>query len=275
MTIGDAAVIDVRPLLPGEREALVHLLADLSPEEWQAPTACPGWTVKAVALHILEDDFGWLSRGRDGDHTALLDDTIDYREFVAQLDAKNQRWVDGAAGLSPRVIIDLLVWSGAQVDEYLTSLDVGAASRVIWAGPDAAPLWFGLAREFTERWVHQQQIRDAVGRPGLLDDEHLGPVLRTFLWALPHHYRDIDAAPGTTLVVWITGPGGGAWSLARQGEGWDLTEEEPDRRDAEVALSSDTAWRLLTGVLVPDAAVELRGDLAIAEPFVSARSIIL
>jgi len=55
----------------------------------------------------------------------------------------------------------------------------------------------------------------------------------------------------------------------------DLGEEEPDRRDAEVALSSDTAWRLLTGALVPDAAVELRGDLAIAEPFVSARSIIV
>ena len=275
MGLGDAAVVDIRPLLPGERRALVDLLAELSPEEWQTPTACPGWTVKDVALHLLDDELGWLSRGRDGDLSGLIDDTIDYRDFVGQLAAKNQRWVDGAAGLSPQVIIDLLTWSGAQVDAYFAEADLHAARRVIWAGPEATPQWFDLARDFTERWVHQQQIRDAVGQPGLTDDALLGAVLRTFLWALPHHYRDIVAAEGTTLVVWITGPGGGAWSLVRHAEGWELSEEEPDRRDAEVALSSDAAWRLLTGAAVANTAVELRGDLTVAGPFMSARSIIV
>ncbi len=46
------------------------------------------------------------------------------------------------------------------------------------------PLWFDLAREFTERWVHYQQIREAT-RPAGHDhqqDDYLPLVLRTFIW---------------------------------------------------------------------------------------------
>jgi hypothetical protein len=45
-------------------------------------------------------------------------------------------------------------------------LDLDALGEpVSWAGPDPAPLWLDCARDFTEYWVHQQQIRDATGRP--------------------------------------------------------------------------------------------------------------
>lgn len=276
MSLRDAAVLDVRPLLPGERDALVTLLGELSTEDWETPTACGGWSVADVARHLLDDDLGWLSRGRDGDLSGQLDESGDYRSFVRSLDEKNQRWVDGTRGLSPRVVTDLLRWSGEEFQRHVDGLDLDEPSSVIWSGPDPAPRWFDLARDFTERWVHHQQIRDAVGRPGLTDDEHLGAVLRTFLWALPHHYRDVAAPAGTTLVIWITGPGGGAWSLVCSGAGpWDLDEGEPDRRDAEVALTSDAAWRLLTGAEIADEAVELRGRLDLARPFLTARSIIV
>ena len=36
---------------------------------------------------------------------------------------------------------------------------------VNWAGPEPAPIWLDPAREYTERWVHQQHIRDAVRNP--------------------------------------------------------------------------------------------------------------
>jgi len=275
MPLDGAQVLDVRPLLPAERGELIDLLGRLSPDEWSAATACPRWTVKHIAVHVLGEELGWLSRGRDGDTSGLLDDQIELRAFVELLDAKNQRWVDAASGLSPRVVIDLLRWSGDQFDRYVDGIDLDEPSSVIWAGPDPTPRWFDLARDFTERWVHQQQIRDAVGRPWL-DDAHTGAVLRTFLWALPHHYREVPAAEGSTVAIWITGPGGGAWALVCIDETtWDLSEGEPDRRDAEVALTSDAAWRVLTGATVPAEAIELRGALHLAHPFLSARSIIV
>ncbi|HEX3202686.1 MAG TPA: hypothetical protein VHW42_12245 [Actinomycetes bacterium] len=37
---------------------------------------------------------------------------------------------------------------------------------VSWVGPDPAPNWLDVAREYSERWTHQQQIRDAAEIPG-------------------------------------------------------------------------------------------------------------
>jgi hypothetical protein len=88
--------------------------------------------------------------------------------------------------------------------------------------------------------------------------------------------RSSGRSQGSTVAIWITGPGGGAWGLVRVDETvWDLSEGEPDRRDAEVALTSDAAWRVLTGGAVADEAIELRGALHLAHPFLSARAIIV
>ena len=141
------------PLLTEERADFLALLASFGDADWVMPTEAGRWTVKDVALHLLDDALGWLSRGRDNDRSGLLDDTGDYRQFVAALDAKNQRWVDGASGLSHRVLRDLLEWSGRQVDQYCARLDPRAPSRVRWAGPGPVPVWFDLARDLTERWV--------------------------------------------------------------------------------------------------------------------------
>src|SRR5688500_19297292 len=61
-------------------------------------------------------------------------------------------------------------WSG-----FVQSVDIGAMGDSIgWAGPDPAPVWLDIAREFTERWVHQQHIRDAADRKSTrLNSSHL------------------------------------------------------------------------------------------------------
>jgi uncharacterized protein (TIGR03083 family) len=58
-------VVAVTHLFPPERASLVELLASLGAEQWQAPTVCLGWSVKDIALHLLGDDIGLLSRRRD------------------------------------------------------------------------------------------------------------------------------------------------------------------------------------------------------------------
>ena len=67
MELWQAPVDDVRPLLVEDRAELLDLLTALSADEWLHPTAAPDWTVKDIALHLLDDDLGWLSRGRDAD----------------------------------------------------------------------------------------------------------------------------------------------------------------------------------------------------------------
>ena len=188
MELRDHPVSDPREAIAREREEVIDLLAGLSAEEWVAPTEAGHWRVKDVALHLLDDELGSLSRSRDGDVSGLLPHDVDHDDFVRSLDAKNERWVAGAAGLSREVVLDLIRWTGRQVDDYFSSIDLDAPSGVIWASDGSVPRWFDLCRDLTERWVHQQHIRDAVGQPGT-HERLLPQVLSTFVWAFPHQYR--------------------------------------------------------------------------------------
>jgi hypothetical protein len=88
--------------------------------------------------------------------------------------------VVAARRMSPRLLRELLALIGSEVEAYFSSLDLKAiGGPVSWAGPDPASVWFDIAREFTEPWHHQQQIRDATGQPPLYDPYFLSPVLDT------------------------------------------------------------------------------------------------
>src|SRR6266851_1908008 len=82
MEIADLPLHDPRQSISNERQDLLVLLDDLSDSDWIAATDSGHWRVKDVALHLLDDDLGWLSRGRDGDLSGLLPTDGNYRDFV-------------------------------------------------------------------------------------------------------------------------------------------------------------------------------------------------
>jgi hypothetical protein len=226
--------LDVRPMLTGEREALLCLLRSLSSAEWRAETAAPGWTVKDLA--------------------------------------PNQRGIDGARGLSPRVVIGRLEWAGQQRDDYYASMDLLGDGRVSWASDGSVPSWFDIAQDLTERWVHQMQIREAVDRVEGYRADYLPVVLRTFVWALPHQYR-VTAPRDTTLEVDLSA--GGLWTLTCVGDGrWSLSEGSPYDPDCRVRFADDAGWRWLTGARVPADGMTFDGPVHLQEPLLRIRGIL-
>ena len=272
------AVID---LFAGERDALLDLLADLSDEQWRAPTVCPGWSVKDVALHLLGDDVGRLSRGRDGFMNPDFGSGLDLAKWsglVAAIDRQNAIWVEGTRRTSPRLLRELLRFTGELTEAYFRGLDpMAVGPSVDWAGPEPAPVWLDLAREYTERWVHQQHIRDAVGRPGLTESRWLAPVLATFVHGLPRALRDAPAPVGARVRLTITGEAGGEWLATRSADGWHLARPDSAAANAGVTMDQDLAWRLFTRGVDPEAAARravLTGDQALAERVLGTVSII-
>jgi uncharacterized protein (TIGR03083 family) len=242
-----AGRIHVLHLFPEERAALLDVLRSLSPDEWGAPTACAGWSVKDVAAHLIADDFGRLSRSRDDGYRVSWIDAPSFDDLVAAINAQNEQWVDAMRRLSPRVITDLLELAGAQSQAFFETLDLDALNGPVdWIGPDPAPVWVDLAREYTERWAHQQQIRDGAGRPGLYEPRLFAPVLDAYVRALPRAFAGVDAAEGTQVVVEITGDAGGRWSVVRRDGAWSLYVGGDGPAAATVTLDQETAWRLFT-----------------------------
>jgi uncharacterized protein (TIGR03083 family) len=234
-----------------ERQSLLQLLAQLSEDDWQRPTVCAGWTVKDIVLHVLGDDFGLLSRKRDAFDqftiTRVRPQLTAWDELVTFINENNALWVQATRRISSQLACTFLALTGEELYQYLTTLDPFAyGDPVSWAGPDPAPTWLDIAREYTERWVHQQHIRDAVDRPGLKDRNAFAPVLETFVWALPHTFREFQEEEGTRIHLLISGDAGAQWSLRREQGTWILGKIGSELPDAQVVLDQETAWRLFT-----------------------------
>jgi hypothetical protein len=138
-----------------------------------------------------------------------------------------------------------------------------AVLPVAWAGEERSVNWFEMAREYTERWHHQQQIRLAVDKPGIMERELYFPVLDTFMRALPFRYKSVDADEGALIKFRITGDAGGAWFLVRRGRGWELATEPAGRPASEVEFSQEIAWRIFTKGIAKEASrpqIKLTGD---------------
>ena len=249
-------------------EKLIELLRSLSASEWDAQTVAPRWKVRDVAAHLLDTVLRKLSIVRDAWYveTAQIQSP---RDVVALVNRLNEEGVTVYRRLSPRVLIDLLEIACEQSASFHESLDpcAPAAFGVSWAGETTSLNWFDTARELTERWHHQQQIRVAVNRPGIMTPELYHPVLDCFLRGLPYLYRDTDAPAGTLLLVEITGDCGGNWLLSRASHRWELVKESAAEPAARVTIPQEIAWRIFTKGIDGDSAraqVKTEGDERLA-----------
>ena len=261
--------IDTRPLFPRDRAALLDLLDGLSAKDWARPTVCPGWDVHDVLAHIVDDHVRRLSAGRDGHRGVPFADGETVPGYVARI---NDEFVRAMRRVSPRVLVDLLAVSGPRLDAYWATvrLDGPAGLDVSWAAQDLrSPAWLDVAREYTELWVHQQQIRDAVGRPGGDGPALLGPVVDTFLRALPKALDGCARPVGTCVRFDVTGPAGGSWAAVRGPERWApaAADDAAGGCAARVTTDQDTLWRLASRGITPEQARDrstLSGDDALA-----------
>lgn len=250
-------------LFPPLHAELLSLLRQLEPQDWLKPTVAVPWSVKDMAAHLLDTDMRRLSSQRDGFTPPVTEPPpATYRDLVNLLNRLNADWVRAAQRLSPQLMIELLDLIGPQLHHLFTTLDPLAPARasVAWAGESSSLNWFDIAREYTEKWHHQQHIREAVGAPLLTSRQWLYPVLDTFLRGLPHTYRDVSATEGTNLVISINGEAGGEWTLSKRRQSWQLYQGAVEEADSRVQLDQDTAWRLFTKGMVPD---DARRHLAI------------
>lgn len=254
--------LNVTALFPDLQHHLVSVLSGLTHDEWHLPSACPGWSVRDVALHLLGVDLGYLSGRRDRYQDPWWRTASG--DTVADLAVFNQNWVVAARRISPQLLCELLTVTGDAVFHYHATVDLSAMGQSVWwVGPEPAPVWLDIAREYTERWVHQQQIRDAVVQPGLTEPRYLAPVIATFVYALLRALHAVAAPVGTVVRLVVKGDAGGRWIAVRSQEGWTLGQDGGEVARAEVAVDQDAAWRLWTsGMSLEDAqpAVQTDGD---------------
>src|SRR5688572_965514 len=259
---------------------LIALLRNLDADAWSRATSAPGWTVKDVVAHMLDVELRRVSIARDGFAAPAPDAPIaDYADLLRYLNGLNADWVRAARRVSPRALTDHLELACNAAADVLEAADPSAEATypVAWAGQTSSPMWLDIGREYTERWHHQDQIREAVGAPPLQEERLLRAALEISLFALPHAYRGVSAEPGTSVHVNVTGEAGGDWHLAYD-SGWQLGNGKPANPATTVRVADLDLTRLLMHRIAPDRVsrkLEVSGDARYATPLIAARAVMV
>lgn len=258
--------IDTRPLFPELYSELIGLLRNLTPEEWNYKTSSTLWNVKDIVAHLVDTDLRRISFQRD--NMAPPNPKIpveNYPQLVDYLNFLNKSWIDVSKRLSPGVLIDLLSYVSIEIPKLYDSLDMNAEALfgVSWAGEEKSSNWFDIAREYTEKWYHQQQIREAVGKPLLTEHKWIYPLIDTFVRGLANTYQNIFPEKTDSIVlVEISDIADANWIL-KKNISWELFIGHSSDYTSKVILTADTAWRMFSKNISKDEAkrrITVEGD---------------
>ncbi|MFD2035729.1 maleylpyruvate isomerase N-terminal domain-containing protein [Belliella marina] len=257
--------IDTLALFPILDRMLIELLSSLTEEEWEVQTVAKLWKVKDVASHLLDGNLRALSISRDGFVGEKPENINSYQDLVSYLNGLNLAWTNATKRLSTRVLVNLLESSGKEYYEHLQTLNPSdqAVFSVAWAGEDVSPNWFHIAREYTEKFLHQQQIRDAVNKPGLMTKELFYPFIDTLMYAFPYTFQNISAKSGTVVSMVIPSEIGGMWNIVNTENGWELNKDRQPNPSAQIIIKPEIAWKLFSKSWKPEqviSEVEIKGD---------------
>lgn len=260
--------IDTIELFPEINRQLIQLLKSLTLDDWNKKTVLSGRTVKDIASHILDGSLRKLSIQRDN-HCEIESDLHSYKDLVNFIQELNKTWIEASKRLSPQVLISLLEISENWFYEFIKTLDQNdkAIFSVAWAGEKESKNWFDTAREYTEKWHHQAQIRLAVDKPGISSKRLLFPVLDTFMRGCPYAYKNIQA--NGAVKVEITGEACGVWYIENIDNQWMLVTKPVIIPATIIKLPDEIAWRLFTDSIDKKEAekqIHISGNKNLARP---------
>ena len=186
-------------------EGLAEACLELSSTEWALPTECPGWDVKDQLSHLIGIERSILGEappewdGPLGDHVK--------NDFAAM----NEPWVALRRPLEGRAVraefVDVTTLRLAQLAER---------SEEEWAVVGFSPVGqvpyavFMEVRVF-DCWVHEQDARRALDRPGGCGNRASALSLDRVQGAMPFVVGKQAGCPDTTAVRFeVSGPGNDA-----------------------------------------------------------------
>jgi uncharacterized protein (TIGR03083 family) len=200
-------------LAAGEYERFADLLRRLAPFEWDRPTDCPAWDVRAMAAHTLG-----MAEMAASMRESMRQNWLAHRRGGLYIDALTSVQVEKHGFRSPDEIVDRMAAIGPRaVRGRRRTPGVICAMRIPIeqsVGDATEPWTFGYLIDIIltrDPWMHRVDISRAAGRPMELTPEHDGLLVADVAreWASRH---------GEACTLILTGPAGGTWSFG-QGSG--------------------------------------------------------
>lgn len=184
--------------------SLDDLLAGLSDDEWLRPSPLPGWSVQDNVSHIVGTEA--MLSGEAGPNIEI--DREASTHVRNDIGAFNEQWVEALRAESPsEVLARFRALTGARL------ATLGAMTDEEWNAESFTPAGKDTYGRFMQIrvfdcWLHEQDIRDAVGRPGHETGLAVEVVLDEMATALGFVVgKKAGAAPGESVTFALTDGG--------------------------------------------------------------------
>jgi uncharacterized protein (TIGR03083 family) len=217
-------------LLEQEWASLDQLCDGLTEEQWKTPTALPGWTVQDCLSHVVGTERMLLGDAPPSVDVSHLEHVKD--PFAAAMEA----WVEERRA---RTGAEVLAEFREQIPRRLEQLKSMTAEQFDEVG--FSPIGEVPYRDFMvvrvfDCWMHEQDIRRALDRPGHLEGPVVDTALVRFRAAIGFIVGKRGQAPEGSSVVFAT-VGGAApvWPVVVEGRA-RLADEVPDEPTTRITL---------------------------------------
>jgi len=280
MSLHPPAPSDLGELVEAYAQTVQHVIdlgRTMRPADAARPTDCPGWTVLDQIAHVAATEAmvaGEPVPDVDVSHHAHV------RHSFGEL---MEKYVESRRGRDLEEVID-------ELEERLAERLSVYRSGTEWADTEVdSP--FGRIRagdrlgvRTFDIWVHEQDIREALERPGGLDTGAAAHSVAQLFAALPRIVaKDAAIEPGNAVVLDLTGPTvGRAGARVEEHEGkargiplfTGEADEHPDVVTTSLTMSTAVAGRLMGGRRSPDDLhVVVHGDDDVARRVMAAMAI--
>lgn len=255
-------------------QVLLNHLRKLDQDLWNQQSLAGKWTIKQLVAHLLDGSLRSISVFRDGYFGENSKPINTYEDLIDLLNQMNADWIQATNRLSPSVLIDLL--KAVSKDFILTfrSLDLEERSpfAVAWAGEEVSKNGFHIAREYTEKWHHIQQIILASDPKNelLFARELYEPYLLTSIHAIPHHFRNLNFPTNSSLEIQFVGDFSIIFSIMKRETRWVLKMGKSSEETARVIVPIRLAWKIFSKVPIDPKEKEnisMEGDARLTSHF--------
>lgn len=226
--------------------SLADLGRGISDDEWTLQTPCPGWTVAAQYAHVIGTESSLLGR------SAPDVDTGSPAHVRNQIGAFNEVWVVSLASAGRAQVLDLFDEVTASRREALARMTDEEFSAPSWTPAGEADYRRFMQIRIFDCWVHEQDVRDAVGRPGHgsgpAAEQSVDEVVRAAGYVVG---KLAGAPPGASVRFELTGPVRRDVAVSVVDGRARVVEEIDGEPTATLRLSSDAFLRLSCGRVAP------------------------
>jgi uncharacterized protein (TIGR03083 family) len=264
--MGNVTILDKSEVLSGlfgTWDSLDQLLGGLSEQQWQAATPLPGWCVHNVVAHIVGTE-----SMLQGVNTPDADIDLTTLEHVRNgVGAANEAWVRHLSSEAEAALLQRFRSVTADRRKRLSAMPVDD-----WNAPTPTPVGLeSLGRFMRVRvfdcWMHEQDIRDAVGFPSTVT-ELSGPAARLSMDEIAATMGFVvgklgKAPEGSRVAIELTGPLARTIRVAVDGRAQVVDDFGGLDPTASIRLDGLLLARLAGGRTDDTAGVDLGGDVEV------------